>query len=368
MNRNPSLVRFPLARAVALLAVLGGAAAPASAAAILEGAVERDPSGAVVVSWRTAQDGLPVDVFLMLPGEAPRLVSDDDRDGRHLLESGDGDLRPLVRLATASGESFVTAERVLPLEGGRNFRDLGGYRTVDGRRVKWGKVYRSGTMSGLTDADYQRLSSLGIEVICDFRAQEEREREPTNFRRIGPDLDYLTRDYRTDASALRAIFSEGRPTPDKVRGAMTSLYGEIPYQHADSYRTMFTQLAEGNVPLAFNCAAGKDRTGVAAALLLAMLGVPHESVVADYALSDKIVDFERSFARVTSPSAKPGPYDFLAKLPADVRAPLLRSDPAYVEYALAEIGRREGSLDNYFTRVLGLTEAQIGSIRSRLLE
>jgi len=358
----------PLRRAALALALAGAPAAP-SAAQILDAAVERDPSGTAVVRWRAARSSAPVDVDLVLPGSAPQRVSEDDADGTYRLTPAQAARRPLVRLKTAGGDGFTTAERVLPLEGGRNFRDLGGYRTADGKRVKWGQLFRSGTMAGLTDADHARLADLGIEVVCDFRANEERDREPTAFRRIGADVEYLTRDYVSDTSALRTMFGDGEPTADKVRAAMTKLYGEIPYEHADSYRTMFRQLAAGNLPLAFNCSAGKDRTGVAAALLLTLLGVPRETVLADYAMSDKITDYERAYSRPRpAATGKPDPYAFIAALPADVRAPLLRSDPAYLEHALAEIARREGSMDGYFANVLKLTPADVRAIRGRLLE
>jgi protein-tyrosine phosphatase len=350
--------------------ILSTAGASATGPAVVEATVERDSSGTATVRWRTEHANAPVDVFLVLPAQAPRLISDDDADGLHRLTSAEAARRPLIRLATDSGETFTTAERVLPLEGGRNFRDLGGYRTADGKRVKWGQVFRSGTMAGLTDADYGQLSTLGIEVVCDFRANEEREREPTAFRRIGTDIDYQTRDYASDTSALRTMFGNGQPTAEKVRAAMTNLYGEIPYQHAESYRTMFRQLADGNLPLAFNCSAGKDRTGVAAGLLLTLLGVPRATVLSDYALSDKIVDYQRAYAgaRPTTVAGKPDPYAFIAALPAEVRAPLLRSDPAYLDYALAEIVRREGSLENYYAKVLDLSPGDVMAIRARLLD
>ena len=75
-------------------------------------------------------------------------------------------------MRTADGGGQRVAVRLLPLEGGRNFRDLGGYPTLDGRRVRWGRVFRSGMMANLTDADYDYLSALGIRVVCDFRSNE----------------------------------------------------------------------------------------------------------------------------------------------------------------------------------------------------
>lgn len=334
-------------------------------AAIEDARVERTVDGRVIVQWRSVPSDAPVDVAI-----GSRLLSDDDRDGRHELTQADAARRPLVRLTTANGNVVTAAERVLPLEGGRNFRDLGGYRTSDGQRVKWGKLFRSGTMARLTDADYELLSTLGIRVICDFRANDEREQEPTVWRTSGAKPKYHARDYVTAESSLRAMFGEGMPSAETVRVAMTQFYRETAYEHADSYRTMFKSLAKGEAPLAFNCSAGKDRTGVGAALLLTMLGVPRATVLEDYAMSERVVNYETEYATnaPSEPNEKPSAWDFLTKLPPEVRAPLLRSDPEYLRAALAAIEEREGSIEAYFDRVLSISKAERTRIRELLLE
>jgi protein-tyrosine phosphatase len=332
--------------------------------------VERSADGRVFVQWRSSPEGAPIDVAIALPGvRGTKLLSDDDRDGRHELTADEAARRPLVRLTTADGKELTTAERLLPLQGGRNFRDLGGYRASDGRRVKWGQVFRSGTMAQLTDSDYELLSTLGIRVVCDFRATDEREREPTVWRTSGTKADYRTRDYKLESS-LSAVMRGGTPTPDTIKAAMTNFYGELAYTHADSFRTMFKALAAGQVPLAFNCSAGKDRTGLAAALLLTLLGVPRETVVDDYALSERIVDYEAEFVGKGKQTgvAKPNAAGSLAHLPPEVRAPLLRSDPDYIRAALKSIEQREGSIDAYFQRVLNITQDEQARIRELLLE
>jgi protein-tyrosine phosphatase len=192
----------------------------------------------------------------------------------------------------------------------------------------------------------------------------------TNASWIASQPAYLSRDYMANSSKLRDLFSQGAPSAAHVRQAMADLYRDLPYQHAESFRTMFKSLAAGEMPLSFNCAAGKDRTGVAAALLLTLLGVPESTVLEDYALSEKLVNYE---AQMMQPQAaatgdKPGPYDFLTKLPVEVRAPLLRSDPAYLKSALDEIEKREGSIDNYFGNVLNLSAIERDRIRESLLD
>jgi protein-tyrosine phosphatase len=340
----------------------------AGEASIEDARVERSGEGRVVVHWRSEPANAPIDIALRADGGELELISDDDRDGRHELSAAQAAQRLLVYLITSSGKRAVTAERVLPLEGGRNFRDLGGYRAADGRQVRWGLVYRSGTMTNLSDSDYQLLGSLGIRVICDFRTNEERDREPTEWQAISKQVDYRSRDYAAE-SRLREVFTQSAVSATAMRDAMMRVYEEIPYDYAESYRTMFKSLAAGEAPLAFNCSAGKDRTGVAAALLLTMLGVPRETVIEDYSLSEKVVDYEAQYARTPrTPDTKPNPWAFIEKLPADVRAPLLRSEPDYIRAALARIEEREGSVDRYFEKVLGITKTEQESIRGFLLE
>src|SRR6516225_2930691 len=101
-------------------------------------------------------------------------------------------------------EDAAMARRVPRLEGGRNFRDLGGYRTNDGRRVRWGMLFRSGTMSGLTPSDYDALAALSIRSVCDLRTPEEREVEPNAWAKHAG-VKYWCRDYVSSFGELRKV-------------------------------------------------------------------------------------------------------------------------------------------------------------------
>src|SRR5277367_3290667 len=105
--------------------------------------------------------------------------------------------------------------RMIPLQGGRNFRDLGGYTTTDGRRIRWGRVFRSGVMSYLTERDHDRLRPLGIRTVCDFRSPREREREPIRW---GSDpVNVLHWDYDPREVSLRAFITGKEISPDVSR-------------------------------------------------------------------------------------------------------------------------------------------------------
>ncbi|HYL83158.1 MAG TPA: tyrosine-protein phosphatase, partial [Candidatus Angelobacter sp.] len=96
--------------------------------------------------------------------------------------------RAYFHLTTAGGRTRVLSIRRLPLEGQDNFRDLGGYRTVDGRYVRWGRLYRSGQLANLTERDYEYLQPLGIRLVCDFRTDDERRRNATHWRGESPEF------------------------------------------------------------------------------------------------------------------------------------------------------------------------------------
>ena len=258
--------------------------------------------------------------------------------------------------------------RVLPLEGGRNFRDLGGYRTEDGRMVKWDKVFRSGSLTSLTDKDYAALAPLGIETIVDFRVDYERAAEPTNWRGGAPEIFVKAKsagggDSETFAKALM----NPTATPESVRATMISFYRQMPEQYADQYAVLFRRLASSDAPVLFNCTAGKDRTGIAAALVLTSLGVARETVVEDYAMSEKVVDYG---ALLDAPAGATGSasFDALRQLPRAVVMPIFRSEPAYIEAALQQIETEYGSVEGYLTKRLGLTPADLTAIRARLLQ
>jgi protein-tyrosine phosphatase len=351
---------------VTVLALAGCAQPPAApAAAPADVAVTRDADGGLTVRWSAAG---PVDVYVApAPDLAGRtLISDDNADG--LAQVSRQPARVYLHLvAEGATQGVWAAERVLPLEGGRNFRDLGGYPAAEGRSVRWGMLYRSGVMADLTPTDYQYLDGLGIKTVCDFRSTEERANEPTQWAARA--IDYRFRDYDdASSSVLRAALTAPDLTAAKVSVTMATLYGGMLDRFSGHYADMFEQLLAGKAPLAFNCSAGKDRTGIAAALVLSALGVPRDAILADYALSDDIVNYEAAYTGPDAQRSAEGPYGFLTRLPAAVRAPLLASDPAYLNAAFAEMERRHGSVEGYLEAALGVDAADIATLRSLYLE
>ncbi|MDZ7282978.1 tyrosine-protein phosphatase [Sphingomonas sanguinis] len=254
-----------------------------------------------------------------------------------------------------TGTPVAAHNRVLPLQGGRNFRDLGGYRTADGRTVKWGLLYRSGQMHDLTPADYVTLQKLGIRTVCDFRDTRERTTEPTLWP-AGHSPKVLSDDYALDMSAMKIPGDPASWTHEQVVTAMTATYPKLLDQFNGQYRRMFAELLAGDVPLAFHCTAGKDRTGVAAALLLTALGVPRATIVDDYLLSNQHMA-----------PAPAHPTGFWAKLSPEAARTFAGVDRRYIDAVFAVTDRHPGGTMGYLRDELGLDAGKIARLRALYL-
>ena len=271
-------------------------------------------------------------------------------------------------LSRPAPDARLQVNRLVALEGGRNFRDLGGYATRDGRHVRWGHLYRSGVMSYLTDADRLRLDGLGLRTLCDFRSPGERKREPTNWP--APGVQVLHWDYDFRNVSLRAVLADVTElTAETTHRCMTELYRRLPTLFARPYADLFSKLAQRESPLVFHCAAGKDRTGLAAALILISLGVPRDSVLDDYMLTDSVVDLEASLFEHPRTSIGVGDeHAHLRRVDREARAPLLQARPEYLQAAIDRIEGDHRSVEAYLREGLGVTDEMLRDIRDHLLE
>jgi protein-tyrosine phosphatase len=188
--------------------------------------------------------------------------------------------RPYFALRTEDGSIYRVAERLLSLQGGSNFRDLGGYPAANGKHVRWGLLYRSAAMPKLTNADDDYLSSLGIKTIVDLRSVDERQLSPTDWR-AKANRKYVAVDYPGDVLFDRLRGYDG---PDREQ-VTERLYAEFPALLRQEYKAVFQELLTHHVPVVIHCATGQDRTGIAVGLILSALGTPREAIYEDYLLS-----------------------------------------------------------------------------------
>ena len=257
-------------------------------------------------------------------------------------------------------------QRVVVLEGGCNLRDLGGYPTVDGRIVKPGQLYRSGVMAYFTETDKQQLAELGIRVICDLRRADERSGEPTQW----PDasVQIVSCDSESESEAQGELSWQNIASGDNARQIMVDLYRNMPTWLEQRLRGVFDNLAKGNVPLLFHCSAGKDRTGLTAALILHSLGVERATILADYAYTNEAVDLLQFFRKYNKFGGGLTDEDHPAmQMPTDVRTALMLADAIYLEAALEQIETDYRSIDNFLHERFSITPELQQHMRNLML-
>jgi protein-tyrosine phosphatase len=251
--------------------------------------------------------------------------------------------------------------RIFLLEGGLNFRELGGYHVANGRRVKFGRLFRSGATDALTARDRAMLESLEIRSIFDLRSNQERLESPHGLKDCFG-ITYHAHDHDRRGGNLFSLLDSPTLLARDIENAMLHMYQQLPYELADIYRALFQTIAKGSLPLVFNCAAGKDRTGVAAALLLSAIGVNWDVVLADYQLSQQFVP---AITRKFSSSTLGGK---LSRLAPALIAPVFDVRPSYLVAMREAIIARSGSIDAYLRAELGLNCCSLGQLRRQLLD
>lgn len=260
----------------------------------------------------------------------------------------------------------VQRERRVPLDNTLNTRDLGGYSAVDGRRVKWGMLYRSDSLAQLIDQDIATLASLGLSTITDFRSQSERDSAPDRLPKQSPPISYRTlaiNDPAMDVAALGRRFYAG----ELNAAELAALNDRTSYIYNNRLRKNWglwvKSLAEpGALPQLFHCTAGKDRTGFAAALVLLTLGVSKEDVMRDFLLSNDYL----------APKIDRHLQQILDRSPAGVDEQLLREilgvSRASLEGAFAAMEANYGSIDGFIEQGLGIDADTRAALQVLLLE
>ena len=242
---------------------------------------------------------------------------------------------------------------VLALQGGSNFRDLGGYRTGDGRTVRRNAVFRSAHLGGLTDEDRSALGRLGVRTIVDLRGVSEATETPHLIdglacRVVGAHIEPGVGD------KIRGAVADGTANPHIMMGFLTDHYRDYPRRCAPGFRTLFSTLSDGtHRPVVFHCTAGKDRTGFASALLLSLLGVPWETVLEDYLRTNDLWT---------------GHIGRYPELDIDTRAAIVEARTPYLEAAFEVVRSDFGSPESFAEKALGIDAAARERLKADLLE
>lgn len=257
------------------------------------------------------------------------------------------------------------APRVRTLAGIHNFRDYGGYRATGGT-LRRGLLWRSAQHGGATPEDLEVVHDLGIRTVIDLRGDTERVAMPC-LRHPAFDGAVLFAPGETVGSELAPHEEAGRgiATVDEAQAAYVELYRNMPFRPVlvESLKLYFEALATRDGASLLHCAAGKDRTGLAAALLHDLLGVSHDDIIADYLLTNTAgnvaarIDSARQHIRER----------YGAGMTDEAIVTLMSVDARYLETALDSIRERHGSVERYAGEVLGVTSERRGQLEERLV-
>ncbi|MFE4262555.1 tyrosine-protein phosphatase [Streptomyces sp. NPDC056883] len=250
------------------------------------------------------------------------------------------------------GEGLRLADRLIKLEGTVNFRDAGGYRTTNGQWVKMGEIYRSDALNKLTDNDLAKLQRLRVKTIFDLRMESERTKDAD---KVPAGANYVVADVFAGSGSFQAM----PRTPDEAVKAMVD--AEKAMVSGEGGKKAYTQVFEGfernrDRGVLFHCTAGKDRTGWANASLLTALGVPSETVMADYLASN---DYRKA--------ANDAILSHLPAAQAAVYKPMLDVRPEYLNAGYEEVRSKFGSFDNYLESGLGIDGRELKQLKKDLL-
>lgn len=240
-------------------------------------------------------------------------------------------------------DRHITFERL------HNFRDLGGYTTADGLTVRWGRLFRSDSLGKLRGEDWERFLKLGVEAVIDLRYSWE--------------IDAKGRVPGDPSFAYHHLSIEHRPYDQAALGPevetgpyLAERYMEVAHDGVGELRRALEVIAAQEGPVAFHCASGKDRTGLLAALVLALLGVPEEVIVEDFALTELATGRLLADWRADHPGQEPA-WPGYGRAPAEV-----------MRLFLAALTREHGSVRDYAADLLGADDTLVAALRENLLE
>ncbi len=318
----------------------------AAAARPVDAGADRGADGVLQLHWTDAD---PVDVY------APdgRLVAHGAMGGVSLPASTPRS-RFLLR-DTRDGISVPIGKRLLNLAAGSNFRELGGYPAAGGKHIRWGLIWRSAATPLITPQDGAAIAGLGLRQMIDLRSSEERVLAPTRVAGVP---------YSAVGYSFTAL--------TKAEGGPEAIYRKMPLLLAPQMRLIFAALLRHDVPIAYNCSAGQDRTGFATALVLTALGTPRETIYADYLLSTRYrhPEFEMP---VIDPAQHPG--DPVAQIFANYNRPGRKPGPLataegkpFLNWAFDEMDKGWGSPQAYMAKELGVGPAELAKLRKLYLE
>jgi protein-tyrosine phosphatase len=264
--------------------------------------------------------------------------------------------RSYFKLVFNKRYSVITAERIIPMQGLYNFRDLGGYYTEHGRQTRWGKMYRSSSLERTTPQDAKILNNLGIRTVIDFRTDRERNESPSKYI-IPHTINFPLRGNPNGAFFDRILSKKMRVGDVKVDAQR--LFSFLLENNSDYFSEMFDILLDpNNYPVLIHCSSGTDRSAVASALILSALGIDLDQIINDYMLSNKQIEF------TSIPKDNPFLQDPEVQ---ETFTALFRVHKETITSSFALLLKEYGTMDNYFSTALKLTAKKREKLKEIML-
>jgi protein-tyrosine phosphatase len=304
-------------------------------------------AGLVTIFARTTPDADPVQG----PG---RLVGRGGAIGDLKVDDLPASVRWYFELRPDHGQALVIADRSLHLRSAPNFRDVGGYRTLDGRWVRMGVAYRSDQLDRLSDADLAKIATLQPVLVADLRTDAERR---IGSDRLPPNAQPLVADVMAGTPPGAAAVMQAKDPQDAAAFLTNANRQFVSGASArDAYRLLMSRLADSDGVDVYHCTAGKDRTGWASAVLLKILGVPQQTIIEDYLASNRyLVDKNKAMFSSMPPDR------------AAVLAPVMTVRADYLDAAFAEVTLRYGAFGRYLSEGLHLDGETLARLRAKFL-
>ena len=321
--------------------------------------VEKNKDGDFLLKWEVSPDVEgKIDIYSAMSDTSMRnfnpirtkLVEDQFA----LLNPTGTGLREFFILKTSGVTSGIISNRLIEMDNILNFRDLGGYFTNDERQLKWGRVYRSGHLSNSNLYDQDKLKRLGIKTIIDLRTEENRKSHPyfINIPKINIPIS------SSDTPTYKDEILKNNFTRSETIVLMQKAYKELVDDNAEKYAEMFDALLdENNYPVLITSFLGKDRAGIASALLLYVLGVPEYIIEEDYLASNKYIDPKKTI-------------NYSGTLPESLQesmTALFSANSAYLISAFEYIKETYGTVDNYLEKKVRVSKGKVIILKKLML-
>lgn len=324
---------------------------------------ERDNQKNYILKWEIYPevDNTPVEIFVsdndsVFPSTPQLVANSNDYIAIIKRDSLDLEQRKFFRVSVAGARSKTISNRFFELDSIQNFRDIGGYVTNDNNHVKWGKIFRSGTLLKMTGSDSAELNSLNVKSIIDLRSSDVKINSIDRYSQIKHIRIPIA--HNGYASINKKVFDGHFLKGDAIIYTQDT-YKDIINNYTKEFAQFFDYLCdENNYPILYLCYFGKDQSGLATYFLLKALDVPTDELEDEYMASEKGIDRNKLYNGA----------DSLSESRQEALTMLTSTDLSYLRYAISCMRDKSGSVDEYMLKELKITPEKRKKLQSILLE